>query len=476
MKYALKIRNSCSKKMTQSPKHGKTFLKIAIIDPEIQILDMLRQLFQSNGFQSAVFDSGLDALKQFPSIRPDIVLLEIALKGEDGLSICQAIHKRYPETPIIILSNLRSPEIRLQAIEAGAIDYLTKPYDRAFLLQKIKNLLLLLTQCQPAAPESASPIVRLFSRENLSIIKPEPDPQSPFGYSYPPLSKLGVQNPEDQREELEWLAEEGKLEHIIFDVVKQCPKCHSVNVNFRPVCPECHSPAIQPIPVPGQSVQKPFQETKYQCLHCETVFSTAVVFGKCLHCGENFRESEAETCLIYSYRLPQSMNRIPVSQHTPEESVLEKALQEAEIDYVAPDVLKALVTYEIKQVRVSKGKAFSILKMEFLNFKELERKYDPFSEIRSVRNLLLIIRKFLRPQDQVILGGEDTFSILMPGAGHSTANLVRERLLSFTKRFGFELKFRVSVETYPDTFQTAEDILKPPDHSYSSLKKSASNM
>jgi len=451
--------------MTQSQKYERKFSKIAIIDPEIQTLDMLRQLFQSNGFQSAVFDLGLDALKQFPTIQPDIVLLEIALKGEDGLSVCQAIHKRYPETPIIILSNLRSPEIRLQGIEAGAIDYLTKPYDRAFLLQKIKNLLLLLAQRQPASPEDASPIVRLLGRENVSIIKPEPNPQSPFGYGYPLLNELGVKNPGDQREALEALVEEGKLEHIIFDVVKQCPKCHSVNINFRPVCSKCHSPAIQPIPVPGQSVQKPFQETKYRCLHCNAVFSTPVVFGKCLNCGENFRESEAETRVIYSYRLPQSRYQIPTLKNPAEESILEKALQESEIDYFTPDVLKALVTYEIKQVRVSKGEMFSLLKVDFLNFGELERKYDPFSVIRLIRNYLLIIRKILRPQDQVVLGGKDTFSILMPGTTHSMARLSRERLLSFIERFGFEVKFRVSVETYPDTFQTVEDILKPSESS-----------
>jgi len=459
--------------MTQSSKQEKKFPKISIIDPEIEILDVLRQLFQNNGFQAAAFNSGLEALKQFPSFQPDIVLLEIALKGEDGLDICQTIHVEYPETPIVILSNLRSPEIRLQAIEAGAVDYLTKPYERGFLLQKIKNLLFLLAQQQPMVPAAVSPIVALLDRENLSIMKPESNPKSPFGYDYPLLSKLGIDTPEDQREALELLVEEGKLEHIIFDVVKQCPKCHSITIHFRSVCPECRSPAIEPIPVHGRSAQQPFQEKKYKCLYCNAVFSTSVVYGKCLNCGNTFQEIEAETRLIYSYRLPVSRQWVNTTESTTEASILEQALQESEIDYFAPNVLKFLIAYEIKQVRAFERKAFSLIKIDFLNLKQLQQQHDHFSELRLLRNLLLIFRKILRSQDQVILGGEDRFYILMPGMSHSMANLVKKQLLSFIERFGFEVEFRVSVETFPDTFQTLEEILDSPNHSYSSLENSA---
>ncbi len=461
--------------MTQSSKHEKRFSKISIIDSEIQVLDVLRQLFQDNGFQPAVFDSGLEALKQFPSIQPDVVLMEIALNGEDGLSVCQAIHKRYPKTPIVILSNLRSPEIRLQALEAGAIDYLSKPYDRAFLLQKIKNLTSLLSQHQSSASSAVSPVVALFEQENLSILKPEPNPQSPFGYAYPILNKLGIDRPEEQQKALESLVEQGEMEHIIFDMVKQCPKCHSINVNFRPVCPECHSPAIQPIPVPGRSVRQPFQEKKYRCLRCDAVFSTPVVYGKCLNCGESFRESEAETRLIYSYKLRTGRYQPHIAESPDVESILEKALQESEIDYFLPNVFKALLTFEIKQIRASDGEVFSLLKIDFLNLKEFEKKYDLFSQIRRIRDFLLIVRKILRPQDQVVLGGENTFYILLPGTSHSVANLLKKQLLSFVERFGFGIEFRVSFETFPDTFQTAEEILDRPSHEIKTpvLKKSA---
>ena len=462
--------------MKPSPESEKKYFKIAIIDPEIETLDVLRNLFQKNGLQPAVFGSGLEALSQLSSIQPDLVLMEITLKGEDGLAVCQAIHQRKPETPIIILSNLRDPEMKLQAIEAGAIDYLTKPYDRVFLLKKIRNLLSLLKQRQFSTSAAVSPIMALLNRENLSIIKPEPNPQSPFGYSYPLLSDLGIKDPEDQREALEELVENGQLEHLIFDMVKQCPKCHSININFRPVCPECHSPAIQPIPVPGKSVQQPFQGKKFKCLHCGAVFSTSEIYGKCLNCGENFRESEAETRLIYSYKLPTDRYKSRTMESPAAESILEKALQESEIDYFAPNVFKALVDFEIKQVRASEGEVFSSLRIDLLNLKEIEKKYDPFSQIRQIRNFLLIVRKILRPQDQVVLGGENTFYILMPGTSGSVANLVKKQLLSFIERFGFGIDFRVFVETFPDTFQTIEEISSLPGHSYSSLKKSANHV
>ncbi|NOY79085.1 MAG: response regulator [Calditrichaeota bacterium] len=445
--------------MAQPLTQGKSVPKIAIIDPETEILEVLRQLFQNNGFQVTVFRSGADALTEFSSLQPDVVLLEIALNGEDGLNICQTIHETYPEIPIVVLSRLRTPEIRLQAIEAGAIDYLTKPYDRAFLLQKIKNLLFLLTRRPLTAPPAVSPIVTLFEQERLSIIKPEPNPNSPFGYAYPILNQVGINRPEDQQEALEALVAEGKLEHIIYDMVKQCPKCHSITIQFRAVCPECQSPAIKPIPVPGRSAQQPFQEKRYNCLHCNAVFSTSVIYGKCLNCGTTFQEADAKTHLIYSYRLPVSRPWGDPPESDAEASILEQALRESEIDYFAPDALKFLVAYEIKQARASEKRTFSLIKIDFLNLKQLQDHQDHFSVLRLLRNLLLIFRKILRPQDQVILSGKNKFYILMPEASYSMATLVKKHVLSFIDRFKFDVEFRVSVETFPDTFQTIEDIL-----------------
>jgi two-component system copper resistance phosphate regulon response regulator CusR len=70
----------------------------------------------------------------------DVIVLDIMLPGKDGISICQAIRKKGGQVPILMLTALDSVEQRIEGLDAGADDYLTKPFDFGELLARVRAL------------------------------------------------------------------------------------------------------------------------------------------------------------------------------------------------------------------------------------------------------------------------------------------------------------------------------------------------
>lgn len=115
-------------------------LRILIIDDESSIRTFLRTSLKSNGF--AVFEAatGNEGLEMSISIHPDLVILDLGLPDIDGLEVLKKIRKR-SKLPIIILSVRESTFDKVQALEYGADDYLSKPFEVPELLARIKAVI-----------------------------------------------------------------------------------------------------------------------------------------------------------------------------------------------------------------------------------------------------------------------------------------------------------------------------------------------
>jgi DNA-binding response OmpR family regulator len=114
--------------------------KIIIADDDPGIQDILRIIFEKAGYITTIFSNGLNILKNNYE-RPDIFLLDRQLSGSDGLEICRYLKSR-PETkfiPVIMIS--ATPGIKELAKEAGADDFLEKPFVMTHLLNKISAAL-----------------------------------------------------------------------------------------------------------------------------------------------------------------------------------------------------------------------------------------------------------------------------------------------------------------------------------------------
>lgn len=86
---------------------------------------------------------GIDALSKARIERPDLVLLDIMMPGKDGYQVCAELKEdpKFASIPVIILSALTQPADKVRALELGAVDYVTKPFDRGEVLARVRNQL-----------------------------------------------------------------------------------------------------------------------------------------------------------------------------------------------------------------------------------------------------------------------------------------------------------------------------------------------
>lgn len=122
--------------VTQSP------LKILVVDDESTLREGLRQSFTREGHQVLAVPDGRSAIDHATTDHFDIVLLDVALgAGPDGYDVCRTLRERGNVVPIIMLTALDSEADTVLGLEAGADDYVTKPFGLAELRSRIRAVL-----------------------------------------------------------------------------------------------------------------------------------------------------------------------------------------------------------------------------------------------------------------------------------------------------------------------------------------------
>ena len=108
--------------------------KILLVDDETGILDTLRILLRSNGYEVVSALSGREAVEMLPSASPDIVLTDIRMPGMTGLEVMAKAHEVDPETAVILMTAQASLQTAVRAVNEGAYYYLQKPFANEELL------------------------------------------------------------------------------------------------------------------------------------------------------------------------------------------------------------------------------------------------------------------------------------------------------------------------------------------------------
>ena len=115
-------------------------LRILVIDDEPAMVGAVAALVGSEGHRVIAAYDGDEGLQRFEGDRPDLVILDLAMPGLDGLAVCGAIREK-GTTPIIVLSGEGQEEAKVEALDAGADDYVTKPFGKAELLARIRAVM-----------------------------------------------------------------------------------------------------------------------------------------------------------------------------------------------------------------------------------------------------------------------------------------------------------------------------------------------
>ena len=113
---------------------------ILIIDDDRDIRRPLAEYFRRHGFRVSVAADGKEMDRALVTAKVDLIVLDVMMPGEDGLSICKRLQETL-QIPIILLTALTESSDRVVGLELGADDYVTKPFDPRELVARVKSVL-----------------------------------------------------------------------------------------------------------------------------------------------------------------------------------------------------------------------------------------------------------------------------------------------------------------------------------------------
>lgn len=107
---------------------------IAIVDDDTAILAGVSSLLRSTGYAVALFESAEALIAALPGSAFDCVITDVQMAGMNGLDLQELLARRDPQLPIIVMTAFPEPALRVRAVEAGAVCFLSKPFDAEELI------------------------------------------------------------------------------------------------------------------------------------------------------------------------------------------------------------------------------------------------------------------------------------------------------------------------------------------------------
>ncbi|MEX0344291.1 MAG: response regulator transcription factor [Rhizobiaceae bacterium] len=113
---------------------------LLVVDDDTRIRDLLKQYLSSNGFRVTVAANSADARNKLEGLDFDLLIIDVMMPGESGIELTKALRSD-KQVPILMLTALSEIESRVNGLEAGADDYLSKPFDPRELILRVNNIL-----------------------------------------------------------------------------------------------------------------------------------------------------------------------------------------------------------------------------------------------------------------------------------------------------------------------------------------------
>ncbi len=117
-------------------------MKILVVDDERAVRDSLRRALELEGYDIELAENGREALDRLDSgAEPDALVLDVLMPGVDRLEVCRTLRRKGSRLPVLMLTARTQVEDRVEGLDAGADDYLTKPFALEELLARVRALL-----------------------------------------------------------------------------------------------------------------------------------------------------------------------------------------------------------------------------------------------------------------------------------------------------------------------------------------------
>ncbi|MFN7103940.1 MAG: response regulator [Pseudorhizobium sp.] len=140
---------------------------LLVVDDDTRIRELLSRYLTEQGFRVTVAADAADARRKLVGVQFDLIILDVMMPGESGLSLTESLY-RDKTTPVILLTAKAEAESRIAGLEAGADDYLSKPFDPRELVLRINNILR-----RNATPDAPKIEQVMFGPYTFSILRKE---------------------------------------------------------------------------------------------------------------------------------------------------------------------------------------------------------------------------------------------------------------------------------------------------------------
>jgi two-component system, OmpR family, KDP operon response regulator KdpE len=137
--------------------------RILVVDDEPQLTRVLRTGLKSRGYDVRVAADGLEGFETFSNWSPDLVITDLAMPKMDGLELCRRL-RHISQVPIIILSAKGDEKVKVEALDIGADDYVTKPFGIDELLARVRASLR-----RTSSPQTNEPVQTVFDSGEFHV-------------------------------------------------------------------------------------------------------------------------------------------------------------------------------------------------------------------------------------------------------------------------------------------------------------------
>ena len=114
--------------------------RLLVVEDDVELTRVLERGLRREGYVVGVAYSGDEALAQASAVEYDAVLLDVLLPGMDGFAVCETLRRRQRWMPVLMLTSRTDVSDRIRGLDAGADDYLIKPFDFGELLARLRAL------------------------------------------------------------------------------------------------------------------------------------------------------------------------------------------------------------------------------------------------------------------------------------------------------------------------------------------------